>query len=97
MLKPKGRYVMVSGEKGKWIKPMDRVAAVMIYSKFIHQEMGMMVARPSQDDLAFLAELMQQGKVTPVIDKTYKLSEAAEAMRHLETGRAKGKIVIQVE
>jgi NADPH:quinone reductase-like Zn-dependent oxidoreductase len=40
---------------------------------------------------------MEQGKVTPVIDKTYKLSKAAEAMRHLETGRARGKIVIQLD
>jgi NADPH:quinone reductase-like Zn-dependent oxidoreductase len=97
VLKPNGRYVMVGGPKGKWIKPLDRVIAAMMYSKFVHQEMGMMLARASHEDLALLAELMQQGKVTPVIDKTYKLSEAAEAMRHLETGRARGKIVIQLE
>ena len=97
VLKPSGRYVMVSGPKGKWIKPMDRVVAAMIYSRFVHQEMGMMMARGGKDDLVLLADLMQQGRVTPVIDKTYKLSEAAEAMRHLETGRARGKIVIQVE
>ena len=76
---------------------MDRAIAAMIYSKFVHQEMGMMMTRASQDDLAFLTELMQQGKVMPVIDKTYKLSEAAEAMRHLETGRGRGKIVIQMD
>lgn len=97
VLKPNGRYVMVGGQKGNWIKPMDRLAAVKIYSMFVHQPMSMMIARASKDDLAFLAELMQQGKVTPVIDKGYKLSEAAEAMRHLETGRARGKIVIQVD
>ena len=97
VLKPNGRYVMVGGPKGKWIKPIDRVVAVGIYSRFVHQEMGMMMARASKDDLTLLAELMQQGKVTPVIDGTYKLSEAAEAMRHLETGRARGKVVIQVD
>ncbi|HZY05388.1 MAG TPA: NAD(P)-dependent alcohol dehydrogenase [Anaeromyxobacteraceae bacterium] len=97
VLTPNGRYVMVGAPKGTWIKPMDRLVAVMIYSKFVHQEMGMMMARASKDDLALLAALMQQGKVMPVIDKTYKLSEAAEAMRHLETGRARGKIVIQVD
>ena len=69
----------------------------MIYSKFVHQEMGMMMARASQNDLALLAELMQQGKVMPVIDKIYKLSDAVEAMRNLETGRVKGKIVIQMD
>jgi NADPH:quinone reductase-like Zn-dependent oxidoreductase len=97
LLKPNGRYVMVGAEKGKWIKPMDSVIAAMMYSKFVHQEMGFMMARASKDDLALLAELMQQGKLTVVIDKTYKLSEAAEAMRHLESGRARGKIVIQVD
>src|SRR5512133_2192824 len=97
VLKPNGRYVMVSGPKGKWIKPMDRILAAMIYSRFVPQEMGMMMARASKDDLALLGELMQQAKVTPVIDKTYKLSEAAEAMRDLETGRARGKIVIRVD
>lgn len=97
VLKPNGRYVMVGGPKGKWIKPMDRVIAAMMYSKFVHQEMGMMMARANKDDLALLSELMQQGKVTPVIDKRYKLSEAGEAMRHLETGRARGKIVIQLD
>jgi NADPH:quinone reductase-like Zn-dependent oxidoreductase len=97
VLKPNGRYVMVGGPKGKWIKPMDRVIAAMMYSKFVHQEMGMMMARASKDDLALLAGLMRQGKVRPVIDKTYKLSEAAEAMHYLETGRARGKIVIQMD
>jgi len=97
VLKSNGRYVMVSGPKGKWIKPMDRMVAAMIYSRVVHQEMGMMMTRPSKQDLALLAELMQQGKVTPVIDRKYKLSEAPEAMRHLETGRARGKIVIQMD
>ncbi len=97
VLKPNGRFVMVGGQKGNWIKPMDRVAAVTIYSMFVPQPMITMIARSSKDDLALLAELMQQGKVTPVIDKTYPLRDAAEAMRHLETGRARGKIVIQVD
>ena len=97
VLKPNGRYVMVGAPKGKWIKPMDRVIAAATYSKFVHQEMGMMMARASKDELVYLADLMEQGKVTPVIDKTYKLSEAAEAMRHVETGRARGKIVIQLD
>ena len=97
VLKPNGRCVMVGGQKGKWVKPLDRVVAAMIYSRLVHQAMGMMMTRPSRDDLALLAELMQQGKVTPVIDKTYRLSEAAEAMRRLETGRARGKIVIRVD
>lgn len=96
VLKANGRYVAVGAPKGKWIKPVARVITAIIYSKLVHQEMGMMLTRSSKDDLALLADLMQQGKVTPVIDKSYKLSEAAEAMRHLESGRARGKIVIQL-
>jgi NADPH:quinone reductase-like Zn-dependent oxidoreductase len=47
VLKPNGRYVMVCAPKGKWIKPMDRVIAAVMYSKFVHQEMGMMLAQLS--------------------------------------------------
>lgn len=96
VLRPKGRYVMIGAQKGKWIKPFDRVAAAMIYSMFIDEKMGMMMTRGSKDDLVYLGGLMEQGKLTPVIDQTYKISEAAEAMRHLESGRARGKIVIQM-
>jgi NADPH:quinone reductase-like Zn-dependent oxidoreductase len=66
VLKPNGRYVMIGGSKGKWLKPIDRVIAAMMYSKFVHQQMGMMLTRASKDDLALLARLMEQGKVTPV-------------------------------
>ena len=75
---------------------MDRVITAMMYAKLVHGEMGMMFTRANKDDLVLLAGLMQQGKVRPVMDKTYKLSEAAEAMRHLESGTARGKIVIQL-
>ena len=97
VLGPNGRYVMVGGPKGEWLRPLDRAIAAMVYSKFVHRPMGMMMARPGGGDLACLAEWMQQGKVTPVIDKTYKLEETAEAMRYLETGRARGKIVIRID
>jgi NADPH:quinone reductase-like Zn-dependent oxidoreductase len=57
----------------------------------------MMLAELNKDDLAVLAGLMQSGKVTPVIDRTYKLSEAAAALRYLEKGHARGKVVLTVE
>ena len=59
--------------------------------------MGMMLAQLNHDDLAFLADLMQSGKVTPVIDRTYTLSQTAEAIRYLEQGHARGKVVINLE
>jgi len=51
----------------------------------------------NKEDLKLLSDLMQTGKVTPVIDRTYKLSETAEAMRYFEEGHARGKVVITVE
>jgi NADPH:quinone reductase-like Zn-dependent oxidoreductase len=59
--------------------------------------MGMMMANANQKDLTVLADMMQSGKVTPVIDRTYPLSEIREAVRYLEQGHARGKVVITVE
>lgn len=56
--------------------------------------MGGVSAKQSQDDLAFLRELLEAGKIVPVIDRRYPLSEAAEAVRYLGTGHARGKVVI---
>lgn len=60
------------------------------------QKMGNVVARPNQKDLAFLKELLEAGNVVPVIDRCYPLSETAEAIRYLEAGHARGKVVITV-
>jgi len=69
-----------------------------VFSKFISQEMGMMMADTSQKDLNVLTDMMQSGKVKPVIDRTYKsLSQIPEAVRYVEEGHARGKVVITVE
>ena len=59
-------------------------------------KMRPLASKANQADLQFLKELIEAGKVTPVIDRTYPLSETADAMRHLEEGRARGKVVINV-
>ncbi len=69
----------------------------MLISKFMSQKFGMMLADLNKNDLATLAALMQSGKLTPVIDRRYKLSEAAEALQYLEAGHARGKVVLTVE
>ena len=66
-------------------------------SPFVSQKFGMMLADLNKDDLATLGTLMQSGKVTPVIDRRYKLSETPEALRYLEEGHARGKVVLTVE
>ena len=99
-LTPKGKYVMIGGggtaDQGL-IGPMFRPIEAMLLSPFVSQEMGMMMTNPTQNDMTMLADLMQSGKVTPVIDRRYKLSEVPEAMRYLEAGHARGKVVITLE
>jgi NADPH:quinone reductase-like Zn-dependent oxidoreductase len=56
----------------------------------------MMLAELNPEDLTILGDLMQTGKVTPVIDRTYKLSEVPDALRYLEQGHARGKVIISV-
>ncbi|HWM23429.1 MAG TPA: NAD(P)-dependent alcohol dehydrogenase [Chthoniobacterales bacterium] len=99
ILKRKGIYVMIGGggpDEGGLIGPMARMVQALLMSPFISQKMGMMMAKASQNDLKALADLMQAGKVTTVIDRTYPLSEVREAVRYLESGRARGKIIIAI-
>ena len=100
ILNPKGKYVMIGGggpNDSRWIGPFGRVIKAMVLSPFISQKMGMMMADMSQKDLTILGDLMQSGKVKPVIDRRYKLSEVPAAIAYLEEGHARGKVVITVE
>jgi NADPH:quinone reductase-like Zn-dependent oxidoreductase len=99
-LEPKGECVMIGGggpNDGRLIGPMARPIKAMLISPFVSQKFGMMFAQLNHDDLSFLGELMQSGKVTPVIDRTYKLSDLPDAIRYLEQGHARGKVVVTVE
>jgi NADPH:quinone reductase-like Zn-dependent oxidoreductase len=66
-------------------------------SRFVTQKFISYIAQFNKQDMTILADLMQSGKVTPVIDRTYKLSDVPEALRYLEQGHARGKVVIAVE
>jgi len=98
-LKPTGIYLLIGGggpnDQGL-IGPLAKPIKAILLSPFVSQKMGMMMADPNQKDLAILADLMQSGKVKPVIDRTYRLSEVPEAIRYLEAGHARGKVVITV-
>lgn len=100
VLTPKGKYVMIGGgganEQGL-IGVMARPLKALVLSKFVSQQMGMMMADANHNDLTILADMMQSGKIKPVIDRTYKLSEVPEAIRYLEEGHARGKVIITVE
>jgi NADPH:quinone reductase-like Zn-dependent oxidoreductase len=98
-LQPKGICVMIGGggpNDGGLIGPMGRPVKALLMSPFISQKMGMFMADLNKQDLTILGDMMQSGKVTPVIDRTYPLSEIREAIRYLETGRARGKVIITV-
>ena len=82
---------------GRWmIGPLADAATAVVLSRFMSQKQVGFVARASKADLIVLSNLMASGKITPVIDKRYRLSEVPEAIRYLEKGHARGKVVITV-
>ncbi len=96
-LTSKGTLVLSSGESdGRWIGPMDRIVKALLLSPFVGQKMASFTVKPNKEDLQFLRQLIEAGKLTPVIDRAYSLSETPEAIRYLESGHARGKVVITV-
>ncbi len=95
-----GRYVLIGGggpENGRWIGPMAKPINAAVLSLFVSQDMGMHLAELTPEDLKVLSDLMQSGKVTPVIDRSYPLNEVPDAIRYLEEGHARGKVIITLE
>jgi len=99
ILTPNGKYVMIGGggpNDNRLIGPFGRLIQAAITGPFVSQKMGMMMAEINQKDLTALGDLMQSGKVKPVIDRTYKFSEVPAAVSYVEQGHARGKVVIDV-
>lgn len=97
VLEPEGRLVMVGGAKGNWIAPLKGPVKALLLSPFVEQELVTILAQLNKDDLARLADLMQAGTLSPVIDRRYRLREVPDAIRYSEEGRARGKIIISLE
>jgi NADPH:quinone reductase-like Zn-dependent oxidoreductase len=96
-LAPKGTLVIVGGEEGgRWLGGIDRQLRALVLSPFVGQKLGTWIATQPKEDLDALRELLESGKVTPVVDRTFPLSEVPEAIRYLRDGRAHGKVVITV-
>ena len=96
-LTPQGTLVIVGGEGGgRWLGGTDRQLRALVLSRFVGQKLGTFVNKENHEDLIVLKELIESGKVTPVIDRTYPLAEVPEAIRYLEEGHARGKVVITV-
>jgi len=97
LLNTKGSYIMVGAADGggRWmIGLVARLLRAFVLSRFVSQTLMMVGAKISKEDLIFLQELIKAGKVTPVIDRHYSLKELPDAIRYLEQGHARGKVVI---
>jgi len=94
VLKPNGTLVLVGADKRGGVAIFTRIITAFARSRLLRQRIIFYVAKATQDDLVVLKELIEAGKVCPAIDRTYPLSEAAEAVRYVGSGQARAKVVI---
>ena len=98
VLAPKGTLVIVGGEEGgRWLGGIQRNLWAALWSPFISQRLRAFVSRERGADIQALAEMMAAGTVTPAVERTFPLAEAADAIRHLHAGHARGKVVVLVD
>jgi NADPH:quinone reductase-like Zn-dependent oxidoreductase len=96
-LTPRGTLVIIGGEDGgRWTGGFGRQLRAVALSPFVRQRLTMKVPREHYADLERLVALIESGELTPIIEQTYPLHQAPDAMRHLEAGQARGKLVITV-
>jgi NADPH:quinone reductase-like Zn-dependent oxidoreductase len=96
VLTPRGTLVIVGGEGGgRWLG-MGRQLRAAALSPFVGQKLGFFVNRENSADLAVLTGLIESGQVTPAVDRTFPLAEAAAAVSYMTEGRARGKVVVEV-
>lgn len=96
-LTPRGRLVIVGGENGgRWLGGSDRQLRALLLSPLVSQKLGTFIASENAADLRVLRDLIESGKVAPAIDRTYPLSQTPAAIRHVQEGRARGKVVVSV-
>jgi NADPH:quinone reductase-like Zn-dependent oxidoreductase len=99
VLTRRGVFVVVGGPAGRWVRPADRVFAALLQKPFVSQRMAVaaVTGRDQAKDLARLTELIESGKVTPVIDRRYPFAELPAAVAYQEQGHVPGKIVVTLE
>jgi NADPH:quinone reductase-like Zn-dependent oxidoreductase len=98
VLKPHGSLITVGSlDKGHWLGPLTSAIDALVYSLFVSQQMVFVLANLNPDDLNVLRDMVQAGKLVSVLDRHYALNEVPEAIRYLELGHARGKVVIAVD
>lgn len=95
-LAAEGTLVLSGGSGSRWFGPMGLIVRALLTSLLTRQKLRKLDAVPNADNLTVLKDLVESGKITPVIDRTYTLSETPDAISYLEEGHARGKIVITV-
>lgn len=96
VLSPKGSCIVVTGPDGRWLGPLGRFIQALALAPFVSQKLIPFLAKINQQDLTFLCSLIENGKLMPVIDRRYALNDVPEAVRYVEHGHARGKVVITV-
>jgi NADPH:quinone reductase-like Zn-dependent oxidoreductase len=97
-LTPGGTLVLSSGDSdGRWIGPVDRILKARLLSPLVGQRLAVLDTRPNAADLGILKELVEQERIAPVVSRTYPLGEAPEAIRQVEEGHTRGKVVISLQ
>jgi NADPH:quinone reductase-like Zn-dependent oxidoreductase len=79
------------------IRPLLSAISSLVLSLFGNQKLLMLLAKPNKQDLTWMREHMESGEIKPVIDRRYNLNEVSEAIRYLEIGHARGKVIITFE
>lgn len=100
ILKPQGKYLVIGGggpDANPWFGAFAAPIKAFVISWFVDQDMAFFLSHASAEDVVTLGRLMEEGKVVPVIDRSYPAAEIVEAMTYLETGRARGKVVITMD
>ena len=97
VLSDDGTLVSVGGAKGNWIAPLIRPIGTLLLSPFVDQQFKLILATFNKADLSTLAEYVRSGQVRSVIDQRFTLDEVPDAIRYSEAGRARGKIIVNVE
>jgi NADPH:quinone reductase-like Zn-dependent oxidoreductase len=96
-LTPSGTLVIAGGETGgRWLGGSDRQLRALVLSRFVSQKLTTFICSENHEDLLAITELIESGKVTPAIDRSYSLSEVPKAIEYLEQGHARGKVVINL-
>jgi NADPH:quinone reductase-like Zn-dependent oxidoreductase len=95
-LTSRGTYVLIGGSRGRWVGGLPRFFTTPALSPFVSQRMRAFFATPSHEDLVYMKNLLEAGEVTPIIDRTYPLSQTSQAISYVKEGHAQGKVVITV-